>query len=58
MQRIPANSRRVNHYSIVFDPTGEEIQLNEVREENKNLKRRLVRLEEALTQLVGEKNGK
>lgn len=38
MSGIPDNARRQNHFSILFDPSGEEVQLSAVRKENKNLK--------------------
>ena len=48
MNGIPGNARRLNHFAIMFDPSGEEVQLDIVKKENTDLKRRLERLESAI----------
>lgn len=50
--RIPDNARRVNHYSIVFDVTPQELQISNIRKENKQMKDRMKRLEDLLLKLT------
>lgn len=50
---LPPNAKRVGDVqAIIFSPTTEEIKCDEVKKENDNLKKRLIKLEKALEKLL------
>ena len=52
MTGIPDNARRENHFTILFDPTGEEVQISTVRQENKELKNEIKDIKSKLDLLL------